>query len=276
MEGPKVDSVCEVLVSVSKSLAYWMKKQPSVGEESLTDRLLFEVAERVAWITYRKFNHAEEARLFGADWDWWFVGSRLSLGLRIQAKKIKDRVDNYRALAHTNSRGLQIEMLIASAERENLLPFYVFYYAPNRKPQVLCGGNPDAGEDEGTFAADAITILTEFIKPGRARIEAHTLLECSNPLSCFFCCPLVLEDGGGSLIGFREYLRRYFPHTFPPQSPDDSTLPRGFHQQPPAYVSALLELSGEPVPEWFETEYSLQIHGTNGVIVTDLREANER
>jgi hypothetical protein len=106
------EKYCNAIKALSAQVHHWMTRQPAVGEESLTDWLLFEVSERLPQVRYHKFNRFEEARASGADWDWWFVGNRVSMGWRVQAKKLKKDSDNYADIARANRFGLQIEKLL--------------------------------------------------------------------------------------------------------------------------------------------------------------------
>src|SRR4051812_39766278 len=99
---------CQAFHSTLRELATWMRKQSGVGEESLTDWLLFQLSERIPRLRYIKFTRHREARVTGADWEWWFVGLTASLGIRVQAKRLA-LGDNYPALAYSNKYGLQIE-----------------------------------------------------------------------------------------------------------------------------------------------------------------------
>jgi len=55
------------------NLAQWRREQPNVGEESLTDYLLWQVSRHLECVKYVKFTRHQEARFTGADWEWWFV-----------------------------------------------------------------------------------------------------------------------------------------------------------------------------------------------------------
>ena len=79
---------CKEFIDKSKYVYNWMKKQPSVGEESITDWLLFALSESLTSLKYKTFSRHKEARETGADWEWWFVDDKKALCLRIQAKKL--------------------------------------------------------------------------------------------------------------------------------------------------------------------------------------------
>jgi hypothetical protein len=251
-----------------------MRKQPSVGEESLTDWLLYELGERLPWVRYRKFNRTEEARVSGADWDWWFISRAVSLGLRIQAKKLVAGTDHYPGLAYSNRHGMQVEKLRESSASDNLLPFYVLYYsaAPTAHP-VLCRGKPDAGFQEGTFLAAADVLYRKFIAPGRTNVDAAPLLAESNPLSCILCCPM-MHEADKKVRGIYHHLERYFPLAMQPlneEARNANEQDRGLHHRPPAHILALLESTDTPFPDWWERDAS-SLRNTNALMLWDLRD----
>lgn len=108
--------ICKHISAASAYVGNWIKVQPSVGEESLTDWFLFKLSEDVPDIKYRKFTRHYEGKVTGADWEWWFIDNYHALCLRIQAKKLKTGKDNYSEIARTNQYGMQIEKLIEDAK----------------------------------------------------------------------------------------------------------------------------------------------------------------
>ncbi len=273
---------CDVAVDLSSNVRRWISRQAAVGEESLTDWLLYELSDRLSWVHYLKFNRHQEARSTGADWDWWFVGDGGSLALRVQAKRLRFGEDCYKGLAHTNRHGLQIEKLIESSTSKNLMPMYALYSSPSSDPSLLCGGRPAAAGQDGVFIAGAIELYNGFITKGRGKVEASEVLERSNPLSCLFCCPkspLARAVGGGP-DRFSDWFRIYYKDTVEgmmdrlqkqkirnireDQSP-------GFHREPaPAVVGALQNIE-EGIPDWYEQEFSRYMDDTNALVIFDLR-----
>jgi hypothetical protein len=53
--APAAEGACTVVSQLCGELGVWLRRQPSVGEESLTDWLLYQLTERAAWIRYLKF-----------------------------------------------------------------------------------------------------------------------------------------------------------------------------------------------------------------------------
>jgi hypothetical protein len=268
------DPVCARVLKISHRVAAWVRKQPSVGEESLTDWLLFELSERIPSVRYIKFTRWDEARTTGADWEWWFVSGRLSLGARVQAKKLALDQDNYPALAYANKHGMQIEKLREDATRSGLLAFYALYCDNRAGAKVKCGLRPDAGLDEGVFLAGANGLYAAHIQKGRCRAEAADILAGANPLSCLFCCPLTMSPG--SVEGLYHYVQTYYPDALDPallpevtKGAGDERL--GLHREPPSYVTALLEFAQREVPRGWEREYPVPVDETNALVVFDLR-----
>lgn len=259
---------CIEFQRLGRYIGRWLRRQPAVGEESLTDWLLYQMSQRIRWVTYYKFKRYEESRESGADWDWWFLSNQTSFGARVQAKKLTAGADHYRGIAHTNRSGLQIEMLIESAKFHQLVPLYNFYHVQAGKPSVRCAGNSRAGTDEGVFVASAYEVYERFIKPGRATVLADPVMSLSNPLSCFVCCPFAQEaDNAGGIW-------RFLSHYHPPEGAvlgDDAPADAPPRRQPPAHILSLLKFGAENVPEWFENEFESQMSGTKALLVFDLR-----
>lgn len=268
------DPVCAAVLRISQRLAEWLRKQPSVGEESLTDWLLFEVSEQVPDVRYAKFTRWDEARTTGADWEWWFVSHRLSLGMRVQAKKLAHDQDNYPALAYANKHGVQIEKLREDATRSGLLALYALYCDNRGRAKLKCGGSPDAGLDEGAFLAGANGLYAAHIRKGRGRVEAVDVLATANPLSCLFCCPMTRDPEG--IEGLYRYVNEYYPDAL-----DSALLPDvmnrtgderlGLHREPPRYVTALLELAEPEIPRLWEREHRVPVGETNALVVFNMR-----
>lgn len=257
---------CKQLLSVSKKTHKWISSQSNVGEESLTDWILYEVSQRIKNSGYIKFNRHQEARTTGADWEWWFIGKHKSLRLRVQAKKVEAAKDVYPSLAYTNKYGLQIEKLIKDSKTVNAIPMYALYTAPSGIPQVKCTGKPNPGKGEGVFLSDANYLFNKYIKPGRSKIAPVQIIEDSNPLSCLLCCPI--SNGGDPVLRLKRFITHYF-HTEDTINENDDNV--GLHNDYPSYVHHILEHMGEQIPEWLEQEFSHQIDGFNAVMVFDCR-----
>ena len=115
---------CILLKESSVYIRNWIDKQSNVKEESLTDWLLFEVSNKIKRITYKAFSRNEEAKITGADWEWWFLFKSNSYKFRVQAKKIKTNGDNYSSIAFSNKYGFQINKLISDSIDNNSILIY--------------------------------------------------------------------------------------------------------------------------------------------------------
>lgn len=203
--------ICREVFDLSRRVSRWLFWQPAVGEESLTDWLLYEMADRLPFVYYLKFTRRQEARESGADWEWWFVGRKLSLCLRIQAKKLSGETDHYPSLAYTNAYGLQIERLIESANAANSLPFFILYHCTSEPPPIRCKDYQDAGLWEGVFLASATELHDRFIVGRRVKVKRTDLLEMSDALSGMFCPRRVKQQVKDPIESIHGYLTEYFP-----------------------------------------------------------------
>jgi hypothetical protein len=269
---------CIEVKKISEYIREWISKQPAVKEESLTDYLLFQLSEKVPKIRYKAFSRQEEAKTTGADWEWWFVFSDShAYKLRIQAKKVF--LDNYPHIAHTNRYGLQIEKLLKDAIRTNSIPLYAFY--TNETGEVMCGR---AINDEGVYMAGANNVYNSFIKGIKQKVLPQSVLSITNPLSCFFCCPLVRgEESFSDFFGkyYREENRENIQQTLNLEYENYvrknlfDTQPRlGLHTSIPNYVSVLIEQEKNKesdIDRWYESEFKNQIKDLSAIVVYDAR-----
>jgi hypothetical protein len=231
-ETPIVLQTCIAVSALSARLADWQREQAAVGEESMTDWLLFELASRIPTMRYQKFSRHREARETGADWEWWFVFDDGVFGARVQAKRIKPKEDNYPSLAYANQYGLQIEMLRADAAKNHLPAFYLIYSPGNLGSPLLCAGAVPH-RDSGAFLASATDFYRSFIEPGRCVVSDTQILSRSNPIECVACCPV---NAGSTLQGLRMYLRRYYSS----EAGIDENQDIGFRSALPWYATRVL------------------------------------
>jgi hypothetical protein len=108
----------------------------SFGEETITETLLLDLKRRhPTSVMLKSFNKHDEAQN-GADWEWWFIDSRVSQGfpMRVQAKRLAKNATTFRDLL-TYQAGCapqpQIDMLISEAALENMVPIHCFYLEQN-------------------------------------------------------------------------------------------------------------------------------------------------
>jgi hypothetical protein len=257
-----MNNLCNIFNAAAFYVHHWIERQPAVKEETLTDWLLFEISERTNLVRYRMYTRHEEARLTGADWEWWFVGSKSNLRLRVQAKKALGTKDLYPDLMRTNAYGLQIEKLIAASKAVNAIPMYAFF--SSLSASGLCGGYEP--KQEGVFLSSAHRIQSEFLVSGRSKITPAQVLAIANPISCAFCCPL--SDRSDNPV---DYFRQYFAEGF--VSAQDESPKSGIHDQLPNYVRSLLSSDQASVSEVLNDDEAPQ--GFNSLLVVDLRNTKE-
>lgn len=266
---------CDIVSRVSERVATWISSQPNVGEESLTDWLLFELSAQLPRLRYHKFTRHEEARTTGADWEWWILGDDGHIGLRVQAKRITERGDNYASLAYTNRHGLQIEKLRSNAHRHGLLALYALYASDVAGSTHRCMNGPQASVgSDGVFLAAANSLYRDFIVGGKRPADSAAVLQGSKPLSCMFCCPLVHRQGA-LRHGLYSYLEHYYGSTLSAEdgafaSTRGGNLPFGMHSEPPSYVLRLLQFE-RGVPEWWENEHPNAAAESRALLVLDMR-----
>lgn len=263
----KMNTDADRLRDSSLYVRKWLVRQPSVKEESITDWLLFDISENIKGVYYQAFTRHEEARKTGADWEWWFVFRDFAMKLRIQAKKLILKQDNYPSLAHTNRYGLQIEKLLKDSIDENFIPLYAFY--ASHADVTMCGKNI---LDEGVYLAGGKQIYQDFIVNGKKTVNDSEILQKSNPLSCVLGCPMSLERGRFLV----DYFRRYYPTDSQRDSEETRNIRNndeilGYHREIPNYVTSFIENSSEGLPDWWESEFRSSIGNINALFVYDAR-----
>lgn len=247
---------CREVTEVCAELTRWMAGQPSVGEESLTDWLLYDLSRRVPRVAYQKFTRWDEGTRTGADWEWWLWFDAFALGVRVQAKRLAAS-DNYAGIAYSNRTGMQIDLLRDDARQEGLLAAYCFYTSSTLPSK--CGKAPSPGQ--GAYMADADDIFNAVIAPGRRRVTPSDVLAETTPLSCWFCCPLMAHADGGRTVPFFDRYHQRFAEAWPE---------RGFREVPPEYALRLLEAPSVDLER--DNRSNLGYEGSAGaLLVVDLR-----
>ena len=256
---------CRALRRVSRYLSRWVDGQPEVGEESLTDWLLFESRRLIPNVYYRKFKRLEEGRKTGADWDWCIIGPKRSFTFRVQAKRARRGEDFYPALVYSNRHGLQIDRLLSSAKHDNVRPLYSIYPDPIAGTPTNCCTTLKAKRRMGAFLIPAAWLYKTFVLPARQRVDVPKILVRALPLKCLACCILATQD-------LEAFFRRFLDDT------DDGTaagLPAdiGVTTSPPPWAQSLMSVSQarEEVPEWWDKEFRHLSDNTDALLVWDLR-----
>lgn len=99
----------------------------SYGEETITESNLLELRRRHSDVVHlRTFSKFQESKN-GADWEWYIVGKIRSLAMRVQAKRLqRNNVLRIRhAVGQTGKQ--QRELLIDTAEADDMRPMYCIY-----------------------------------------------------------------------------------------------------------------------------------------------------
>jgi len=256
-----MNNICKIFRECSSDILNWLTKQPEVKEESMTDRFLFDISERLPIVKYKQFSRMEEGRKTGADWEWWFLfPNDNSFCARVQAKKLKNDEDNYAGIAYTKNGTLQIERLIEDSDKDNFASMYVFYSSENSQ-YTLCEGLKKGLKvgNEGVFIGDAVQLKDEIISKPRAKYLARDILKYTNPISCLFCCPMAKELSYG---GLKEYFKKYFPKNI-----DTDNNQKGFVETP----RRISQFMNKESDTWWEKEYRYYIENVNAILVIDLR-----
>lgn len=203
-----MNNICKVFNECSSDILNWLTKQPEVKEESMTDRFLFDISEKLPIVRYKQFTRMVEGRKTGADWEWWILfPNDNAFCARVQAKKLKTDKDNYAGIAYTTNDMLQIERLLEDSNKDGFASLYAFYSSEITN-HTLCRGRKD---NAGVFICDAENLKNNIIDKPRSKYFAKDVLKFSNPISCLFCCSMTERL---TYDGLKEHLRNYFPTLF--------------------------------------------------------------
>lgn len=227
----------------------------SIGEESITDFLVLEIAKGATSGGYfvKAFTKPQEA-LNGADWEIWLTGpSAAWFGLRIQAKKIKVSALNYPHLHPTPGVGLptQAQKLTSAAALVGAVPIYALYNSWPSTPSAPiwnCGTYVPDKRLWGISAVAASTIASLAPTNSLASVSPYMI-----PFQCFFCCAAY----GGSDLPTRV-------HAFTRSRIEGEAQ---LLEAPPGHVLRLLERGGEPTLE--DNELDLPSGLGRVVVITD-------
>ena len=99
----------------------------SYGEETITENNLLEIRRRHPdRVHIETFSKAKEAKS-GADWEWHILGQKLTLKMRVQAKRVQ-RDGKLKIKHKVKSSGMQQrDLLLARAEADRVKPLYCIY-----------------------------------------------------------------------------------------------------------------------------------------------------
>lgn len=264
----------------SKYIYSWLQSQSAVKEESITDWLLFNISQQTDMVYYKTFTRNEEA-FNGSDWEWWIIADG-NFGIKayrflVQAKKIKSKADNYPLLSYSNRNGMQIDLLIKSAENKNAMPLYAYYSCckPDINNQIT---NIDyISEDllkwcqdclNGCFLASAFAVKNYVFNKPKRIIYDNKLIDRSFGLSLL---DSLFISENKSVCKICENLNEHFIHSY--KLNNNTENDRGIIyplKDIPSYVKVLIERRDNL--DWYENEFHSDIKNLSGVAIIDARE----
>lgn len=217
----------------------------SISETTLTELNLLEIKRRHPTKVYiQKFSQQDEGKRTGADWEWWIGSNSQWLGIRVQAKRLKDKnADSYSSFNHSNTHGKQVEMLLDNARKHQLYPMYCFYnsgYIKSFPSRWNCGAFAQQENLLGCSIADAFKVKS-LLNQQDKKSFSNNLSSISYPWHCIVCCP-----------GFRSL---NYPDSLPGRAASFLQRISGgstedilfIREEPPSYVTRLLQ--GEATDE---------------------------
>jgi len=103
----------------------------SLSEETISDMTLLKTSQRHPYdIISVKFGKTLESGE-GTDWEWWVISSSGIIGLKLQAKRIHVKSNNYEYTfldyKPKNSKKYQAEILVEQAQKKRMIPLYIFF-----------------------------------------------------------------------------------------------------------------------------------------------------
>ncbi len=255
--------ICATIKRCSQEVLQWIIQQDEVGEESITDWMLYKLHDLDQNISYKLFNRIQEARVTGADFEFWILTKNFNFKARVQAKRLRQNKDHHSSIAYTNKHGYQIDKLRTDAINNGFRPLYAFYNHEQLNSQCKRQIN-----DEGVYLSCAHTLYRDIIQQPRQTINTQFLIDRSTPFSCWFCCPLCdkIATNGNSLVDF---LKEY--HGLG----DYGNLSDGITKETPSYISSFTELNSNKNDNWtvqtWEKEFHRYIKDIGGLLVIDKR-----
>lgn len=178
----------------TQTIFSWIRQQPHVKEESITDWLLFELSKRCRRLKYYTFTRHEETNN-GTDFERWVLTTYYAYRFSVQAKNLKAKADNYSSICYSNNNGLQIDLLLESAERDAAFPLYAFYsdrlqdanltmrhYSTLELTEIIEWCVPCS---TGVYLSPARFVYDKLFSNPKKRIDASCLLDISLKFSCF-------------------------------------------------------------------------------------------
>lgn len=206
-------NLCKKMKLIDNTLGKYIKYVPNVGEESITDWLVWkwkELNSSFNFVTNLKLEESKKKESkTGADlyMELWVVKNKVSLPIIIQAKKIFKNYNSEKMFyskkilyksgkkptsPNPDTRSYQIDLLINSAKKDSKLPLYLFYGDNTTNKYTMCN-NYDWVKNisKHIFFSDAELLRKNlFTKCKTTDIKREEILNNSLPFECLFCCPI--------------------------------------------------------------------------------------
>ncbi len=130
-----VDTMRRLGDATSRNLEYsYNPRVPvSYGEATITESNLLELCLHHSDVIFlRQISSHEESKV-GADWEWYLIGRKRTLAMRVQAKRVQR--DNKLRIKHVAGKSgrMQYDLLVESAEENNMRPMYCIYCTESQR-----------------------------------------------------------------------------------------------------------------------------------------------
>lgn len=199
-------NLCKENKALSLEVKNFILNVRDAKEESITDYLVWkwrEMDPKFKCLKVSSFTRHQERNISGADieLELWLVGAKHHFSLVFQAKKFIEPYGAYFAkLNYPTGTQQQLATLLTYANKNNKLPFYLFYSIPDVNTRVMCRAQDLCSS--AIFMADAYSVKSFADGVHGTRFSKNKLLRTTNPLHCLFCCPL---------RSFPVFFKSYFP-----------------------------------------------------------------
>lgn len=187
-------NLCQIHTDIEQEVVDFMAHVKGVGEESITDFLLWRWAKannNFKHFNVKTFTKAQENTISGADFELklWVLTKFGSFSMAFQAKKISKPFNGYHSKINyksKNAKHKQIDVLLNYAKSSTypVIPMYCFY---SKSDSI----NHHLG---GVFATSAGYIKYLSNEPKSTRISRSQLLGPHYPFHAFFCTHHILKD----------------------------------------------------------------------------------
>lgn len=266
--------------NASKYCYNWLKSQPHVKEESLTDWLLFNISNSTLNVIYKAFTRNEESHN-GADWEWWILTQSYAYRLLIQAKKLNHSGDNYPLITYSNNNGMQIDLLIQEAKKRNALPLYAFYSCCHPDINEQCRNInylPQSLLDwcrnciNGCYLTSVIELHKDIFGSPRRNVQAQKLIDSSFGLSILD----KLWDNNNDSDNLLTSLNSHYKDNLDKDNFHNISGIRHNYTKLPSYVKILVERNKQEDLSWLESEFKREVGNLSGVAIIDIRQNLKR